>query len=136
MQNNHGFILITTIILLLITAMLMINLLSTSGLESKMAANFQSKSRAELDAENNLSRAETLIVQQFQSPPNSNKYSWQPWLDPGCPKNSGCFLVIAKGQEQSAQCTLQAIYVLEFQSQQNQRILERHYQLSWWPQAC
>ncbi len=136
MQKNNGFILITTLIFLLIITMLMINLFAASGLESKMAANFQNKAVAELDAENNLTKAEGLIIKNSKSSQNSMPYSWQPWHDSLCPPNSDCYLITAHGAEHRVKCTLQAIYVLEFRAQADQRILRRHYQLSWWPQVC
>lgn len=136
MQKNAGFILMTTLILLLIITLLILNLFSTAGLEAKMAANFQNKATAEVEAENNLKLAETLISRQVKSPANSSNYFWQSWLDSHCPANSTCFKVTAVGKGQHFSCTLQSIYVLEFQTQQNQPILERHYRFSWWPEAC
>ena len=134
MLRQRGFILMTTLILLLIISLLMINLFATSGLESKMTSNFQNKIRAEIEAENNLHLAEIAIVNAVN--PRAANATWQRWLNPNCPVDSECFLITVTGKSQSAQCTLQAIYVLEFSLHDNQRRLAHHYQLSWWPQDC
>lgn len=130
LQCQRGFILVTALLLLTIITLLVLTIFTNSHLEIKMAAHYQNKMFAFQTAENQLVAAEHYILQQQQD--KSANYNYSKWRGNPCPLQAQCFLITAVGHYQQAVCTLHALFVLEFQQQNNQLVLLKGFQQSWW----